>query len=148
MVLDLILIAAFLIVALVGGMKGFSKILCGLFMTIGCTIGVAFFTPQVAQWLSGGLGKSISESFIRTFSQKELYATVMISGEAAETATALSAAGIPPLLVKVLASFVNKMMAGQSGTVAQVLGNICGKLCCYGIAAILILRALIPSCIK
>ena len=139
MILDLILIAAFLIVAMVGGIKGFSKILCGLFTAIGCTIGVAFFTPQVAEWLSGGLGRSISDSFIRSFAQKELYATVMISGEAAETATALSSAGVSPILVKLLAPFINKMMAGQSGTVAEVLGNLCGKLCCYGIAAILIL---------
>ena len=102
-------------------------------------MGIAFLTPQVAEWLGDGLGKTISDAFIRSFGQKELYATVMISGEASETATALSSAGVSPILVKLLAPFVNKMMAGQSGTVAEILGSLCGKLCCYGIAAILIL---------
>ncbi|MBQ1268862.1 MAG: hypothetical protein IIY09_00070 [Clostridia bacterium] len=139
MVLDVILLAAFLIVAIVGGVKGFSNILCGLFTAIGCTVGVSFFTPQLAEWLGDGLGQSISESFIHSFAQKELYATAIISGNPAETATALSSAGISPFLVKLLASFVNKMLAGETGTVAEILGKLCGKLCCYLIAGLLIL---------
>lgn len=139
MVLDLLIVAILLILALVGAIKGFSKILCGLFTVIGCTVGVAFLTPQVAEWLSGGLGESITDAFVRAFEKKEAYTSVVISGTPSETTGLLIAAGVPSLFAKIVGSLINKMLPGQSGTVAQMLGGVCGKACNYAIAAILIL---------
>ena len=139
MVLDLVLVALFLIVVLVGSIKGFSKILCGLFTIVGCTVGVVFLTPQFASWMGDGIGESFAEAFTHSFAKKELYTSAIVSGVSTETATALTAAGIPPMLVSPLSSIINKMLAGETGTVAEILGKLCGKLCCYVISALLIL---------